>query len=94
MEDATQRTVAMTTDYTNRIGKTVERLMPAHLDDAEFALRSSAMLIALNRQIARVAASFCATHGVMPDVMTEMVREQFGQNFTEAMSTVLGTGRA
>jgi hypothetical protein len=86
------RAKELTDSYSQMLDKFVNDLIPPTLENAEFAARCSALLIALNRQLARCAASFSGVHHVEPDEMVNLVFGQFHRNFRISLSALEGAG--
>ena len=64
-----------------------ERVIPG-MPDTEFVSVCSALMIALNRQLARCAASFGEVNGVDQDTMTTLVRGQFDNHYAQALAAL------
>lgn len=96
MSDPTiqERATDLTDDYSQQLDAFVNEIVPPVLDNAEYAARCSALLIALNRQLARCAASFSEVHGVDPEEMTALVFTQYRRNFAISRSALEGAGEA
>lgn len=90
--DIVERSSNLTDDYTERLDAFVNGLVPAMLSDAEYAARTSAVMIALNRQLARCAIAFGDVHGVTPEAMTTLVHGQFARNLKTCLAAVQGQG--
>jgi hypothetical protein len=80
-------------DYTAQLDTFADGLLPPFLDNAEYAARTSALMIALNRQLARCAAAFGEVHGVSPDDMATLVGSQFDKNYRIALDATRGEGQ-
>lgn len=92
MEEITSRSSDLADDYTAKLDAFVSDLLPAFLDNAEYTARSSALMIALNRQLGRCAAAFGDVHGVSVEDMTALVNGQFANNFRICREAVEGKG--
>lgn len=79
-------------EYTRRLNNYTDGLVPPFLDNAEYAARTSALMIALNRQLARCAVAFGEAHGVSPEQMIELVTGQFAKNMAVCSAAVDGDG--
>jgi hypothetical protein len=79
-------------EYTEQLGKFVDEIVPPVLDNAEYAARCSALLVALNRQLARCAASMGDVHGIEPAQMAKLVIEQFIGNHNLSLAALQGQG--
>lgn len=90
----TERSVELTAEYTRRLDAVVNDLVPPTLSNSEYAARCSALLIAINRELARCAAAFCSAHGVMPEEFATVVHDQFDLNLAHAMDSIRGAGSA
>lgn len=92
-----ERSSDLVEDYTARLETVIAGLMSTNtsiISNAEYAARTSALMIALNRQLARCAAAFGEVHGVAPDEMTKLVEAQFGNNFRRCLDAVAGEGQS
>lgn len=79
-------------DYSRRLDEFVNELVPPVLMNDEYAARCSALLIALNRQLARCAASFGEVHEIEESEMLNLVFSQFHRNFRISLATLEGQG--
>lgn len=86
------RASTLTDDYSQRLDAFVNEIVPPVLENTEYAARCSALLIALNRQLARCAASFGEVHQVSPEDMTNLVFGQFVRNFRISRASLEGAG--
>lgn len=82
----------LTDSYSQKLDVFVNELIPTMLDNSEYAARCSALMIALNRQLARCAASFGEVHEVSYEEMTELVFAQFIRNFRISRQALEGQG--
>lgn len=82
----------LTDDYCQQLDVLVNGIVPPMLGNAEYAARCSALMIALNRQLARCAASFGEVHEIAFDEMTELVVAQFIRNFSISRQALEGQG--
>jgi hypothetical protein len=89
----TARSADLVEEYTAKLDEFVTALVPPFLDNAEYAARTSGLMIALNRQLARCAAAFGEVHGVTPEAMASLVAGQFSRNFQTALGAVQGEGQ-
>lgn len=87
-----RRSADLVEEYTDQLTAFVNRLVPPFLDNAEYAARTSALMIALNRQLGRCATAFGNTHGVAPEQMIELVVAQFVKNMAVCAEAVEGDG--
>lgn len=62
--------------------------VPRLLGNGDYAARSAAIMIALNRQLARVSVAFGEAHGVSPSQVSELVMEAFLKNHLRALDAV------
>ena len=81
-----ERAVCLTDEYARKLDLFVNEIVPPVIDNAEYAARCSALLIALNRQLARCAASFGEVHKVSAEDMTNLVFAQFVRNFRSCLN--------
>lgn len=86
--------IISTDEYSQRLDGFVNELVPPVLMNDEYAARCSALLIALNRQLARCAASFSQVHAVEPSEMLNLVFAQFHRNFRISLGALEGAGEA
>lgn len=93
VEAITQRSTDLVAEYTRLLDQFVNQLVPPVLDNAEYAARTSALMIAVNRELARCAAAFGETHGVDPEQMIRLVIGQFTKNFSIALDAMEGQGK-
>ena len=89
-----ERSSTLVDEYSQKLDAFVNEIVPPVLDNAEYAARCSALLIALNRQLARCAASFGEVHGVSAEDMLELVRAQFIKNYRISLAAVEGAGES
>lgn len=88
----TARSSDLVDEYTAQLDTFVNGLVPPFLDNAEYAARTSALMIALNRELARCAVAFGQTHQIAPETMIELVTGQFAKNMAVCASAVDGAG--
>jgi hypothetical protein len=78
----------MTSDLVDKYDGEISRLVDAKivltLPNDEYAARTSALLISLNRQLSRAAAAFAGSNGISDEEMLAMVMAQFTSNFAKA----------
>lgn len=86
------RSTELVEEYTDHLTSFVNGLVPPFLDNAEYAARTSALMIALNRQLGRCATAFGEAHGVSPEQMIELVVAQFVKNMAVCAEAVEGEG--
>lgn len=79
-------------DYTQRLDAFANELVPPALSNSEYAARCSALLTALNRELARCAASFGEVHQIDPEDMQTLVVMQFRRNFAHCHAALEGAG--
>jgi ABC-type transporter Mla subunit MlaD len=85
------RTSELAEEYTQRLDSFVDDLVPPILMNDEYAARCSALLVALNREIARCAAAFGDANQVAPEEMVDLVFAQFSHNFRVARLALDGS---
>jgi hypothetical protein len=88
----TARSSDLVEQYTVQLDTFTNEIVPVFLDNAEYAARTSALMIALNRQLARCAVAFGETHQIAPEAMIELVTAQFVKNMAICASAVEGEG--
>lgn len=81
-------------EYTRRLDAFANELVPPMLSNSEYAARCSALLTALNRELARCAASFGEVHKVAPEDMQTLVVLQFRRNFAHCRAALDGIGES
>lgn len=74
--------------YTADLGNYVRGQIPRSMPDDEFAAAASALMIALNRQLAYCAAAFGETHGVSADLVRKLVMGQFDRHHATAIDAL------
>lgn len=79
-------------EYTERLDTFTNELVPPMLSNSEYAARASALLTALNRQLARCAASFGEVQGVDTEEMQTLVVMAFRRNFAICHAALDGAG--
>lgn len=87
------RSTELVDEYCRKLDAFVNEIVPPVIDNAEYAARGSALLIALNRQLARCAASFGEVHGVSEKDMTDLVFMQFLRNIRISHQSLDGAGQ-
>lgn len=92
IEGITERTDELADDYTRDLSEFVDKLVPTTLDNAEYAARCSALMIALNRNLARCAASFGEVHQVATEEMVQLVAAQFSRYHVLCLNALRGDG--
>jgi hypothetical protein len=78
----------MTAQYTEELEAWVRERIPESLTDPQFAARSSALMIAIGRQLAAIAAAFGETHLVPSDEVAKLVMGQFRKNHAIAIAAI------
>lgn len=78
----------VTARFTDELEAWVRERIPGSLTDAQFAAHSSALMIALNRQLAATAAAFGETHLVAADQVATLVIGQFRKNHGIALAAI------
>lgn len=92
ISDITARSSDLVDDYTAQLDAFTNEIVPVFLDNAEYAARTSALMIAFNRQLARCAVAFGNTHQIDPEEMIRLVTQQFLKNMAICASAVEGDG--
>ena len=88
------RAEALKAEYTERLDAFANDLVPPMLSNSEYAARCSALLTALNRELARCAASFGEVHQVDPEELQTLVVMQFRRNFAVCHAALEGAGES
>lgn len=81
-------------DYTARLDALVNEIVPPMLSNSEYAARCSALMTALNRELARCAASFGEVHGIGVEDMQALVVLSFRRNFAICHAALDGAGES
>jgi hypothetical protein len=92
-ETTLERSEELQAEYTLELDGFVNRLVPSTLSNAEYAARTSALMIALNRELARCAAAFGDVWQVGPKDMIELVTAQFVGNYARCRAATQGEGQ-
>jgi hypothetical protein len=79
-----RRTSDLVDQYDDEFRKLVDGKIVLTLTNDEYAARTAALLISLNRQLSRAAAAFAGSNGVSDEEMLAMVMAQFTSNFAKA----------
>jgi hypothetical protein len=87
-----ERSVDLVEEYSAELTAFVDKLVPSLLANDEYAARCSALLIALNRELARCAAAFGEVHQIDPAEIMTLVAEQFSKNHVHALNALRGEG--
>jgi hypothetical protein len=83
-----ERSADLVEEYSVALTAFIDKLVPSMLTNSEYAARCSALLIALNRQLARCAAAFGEVHGIDPQEVMKLIAEQFSQNHIRALNAL------
>lgn len=92
IEGITERAEDLAEDYTRDLSEFVDKLVPKTLANAEYAARCSALMIALNRNLARCAAAFGEVHEIKPEEMVQLVAGQFSRYHVMCLNALRGEG--
>lgn len=87
-----ERAEELKADYTERLDAFANELVPPMLSNSEYAARCSALLTALNRELARCAASFGQVQGIDIEEMQTLVVLAFRRNFAICHAALDGAG--
>lgn len=87
------RSQDLTQQYTVDLDAYVNEHVPITLDNAEYAARCSALMIALNRQLARCAVAFGESNNVTPEAIKTLVGGQFMRNYRMCLDAIQGEGQ-
>lgn len=85
-----ERTNVLVDDYTERFDALVNQMVPPTLANHEYAARCGGLMIALNRELARCAATFGEVHGIDEQEMILLVGKQFVKNHELCLATLRG----
>ena len=88
-----QRSSDLVDQYTADLDGFVNSLVPPFLDNAEYAARTSALMIALNRELARCAVAFGQAHEIELETMIHLVVGQFTKNLALCSDAIEGAGQ-
>lgn len=94
MDTVVTRSSLLTAEYSLKLTELVNATLPEMLDNAEYAARTSALMVALNRELARLAATCGESQEIDPDTMMELVSKQFVNNFGRCLTVIRGEGHA
>jgi len=86
-----ERTADLVDQYTAELNAWIEERVPTVLINREYAARSAALMIALNRQLARIAVAFGEVHEIDPAEVGDLVFRQFAKNHGLALDAVRTT---
>jgi uncharacterized protein (DUF2267 family) len=75
-------------EYTAEMTKWADSKVPPILNNADYADRTSALMIALTRQFARAAAAFGEAHQVDPEKVAEAVVKMFANDHVQALTAI------
>lgn len=89
-----ERAEALKAEYTEKLDAFTNEIVPPMLSNSEYAARCSALMTALNRELARCAASFGEVHGVDPEEMQTLVVLAFRRNFAICHAALDGAGES
>jgi 16S rRNA C1402 N4-methylase RsmH len=90
VSEITARSAELVEEYTAKLDAYVDVLIPSLLDNAEYAARTSALMIALNRELARCAVAFGAAHEILPEAIVEVVVAGFVKNLAICSNAIDG----
>jgi hypothetical protein len=91
-ERVQSRSIELTNQYTQELGDYCDKRVPPLLDNTEYALSCSSLLIALTRQLGRCAAAFGAANGQTPEDVRTLVFRMFNMNYDRALAAMNGEG--
>lgn len=74
--------------YTRELTEWMDGKLPTILGNAEYGSRCAAVMIALNRQLGRIAAACGETQNVQPDIMADLVVSQFMKHHLQSISAL------
>ena len=83
-----QHTSGLVEAYTAEITEWADAKVPPILTNAEYAARTSALLIALSRQLGRAAAAFGEAQSVSADEVGELVVSMFAKHHTQSLQAI------
>lgn len=86
-----EHTSDLVDEYTGELGLWLDSKVPPILLNGEYAARTSALLIALSRQIGRVAAAFGSAQNVDDEEVGKMCVAMFTKHQAEALLTIKAT---
>lgn len=92
-DELLDRSIELQDEYTHDLDAFTNKLVPPMLANDAYAARCSALMIALNRQLARCAAAFGEVHGLSPVQMQSLVMKQFGRNYGICIDALQGEGQ-
>lgn len=87
------RADTLSLDYTQRFDELVNQMVPKTLANDEYAARCAALMIALNRELARCAATFGEVHEIESESMLMLVGMQFQKNYGICLDVLRGAAQ-
>jgi hypothetical protein len=84
-ETTMERSEELQKEYTAALDKLVNGFAPPTLSNQEYAAVTSALMIALNRELARCAAAFGDVWQISAEDMIALVTAQFAGNYAHAV---------
>ena len=88
------RTNVLVEDYTTRFDELVNAMVPRTLSNEEYAARCGALMIALNRELARCAATFGEAHEIEQGTIVLLVGTQFTKNYAMCLDAIRGAAHS
>lgn len=85
---AEARVNALTETYGKELDAWANERVPKLISNGEYAARSAALMIALGRELARVAVAFGEAHEVSAQEVAELVIKAFVKNHLAALDAV------
>jgi hypothetical protein len=94
LENVADQATSMVETVSAELDRFVNERVPCILTNAEYATATSALMISLNRQLARCAAAFGEAQGIDPNEMIQLVAAQFDRNYARCLDVIRhGNGR-
>jgi len=90
---AHKRVSDLTDDYTKELAEWTDGKVPPLTSNPEYAARTSALMIALSRNLARAAAAFGESQNVEAEEVVAMVVKMFVTNHLSAIQTIDATNK-
>ena len=93
VQEILDRSAQLSQDYSEHLDGIIDAMVPKTLSNEEFVSRCTALMIALNRELARCAAAFGETHEIEPELMMQLVGAQFVKNYGVCLAAIRGEGQ-
>lgn len=88
-EQVKSKTSDLVDQFDKEFGDLIDGKINPLMPNLEYAALSAALLISVNRQLARIAAAFGDSQQIDHQVVAEMVVSQFSKNFSMACGALV-----